>query len=164
MLNILESDLIVRLNEEKGTLQLLLPAKGGELQVLDEISESQFVEGESAADVIGKSIMSYLSASHTSVLFGLEDYREAGRDFAQSIQKESQLLLKSGDPDSEFEGVQLLLSEFDSKWTLADVDRISALLENAARGSSQAEKFLADDWPTRSDALKRRIARTRADP
>lgn len=163
MLKISLQDLIIRLDEQKQVFQMLVPKRGardGELQVFYEISEQDALGDESVEDAIGKSILAFLSAKTTSNLFGLQRYRDAGSDFAQSMEDESTVLSQSGNADSEFEGAKLRIDRFNETWTLEDVDGLTALMKSAAQGGSKkAKDFLRNVWPAHSAILKKRILR-----
>lgn len=163
MLKIAMQDLIVRLDEERKVLQFLVPKKAdkaGELRTFYEISEDEVPGAEGLENHIGAAILAFLSATYAGMSFHLDQYRQAGKDFGQSLSDEAIVLVGRGDADSEFEGAMLYLSRFDETWTLEDVDGVTALLERASiNGSAKAAQFLRDDWPARSKILKKRLGR-----
>lgn len=164
MLKIAVQDLIVRLDEERNVLQFLVPkkaGKAGELRIFYEISEDEIPGAEGLENHIGTAILAFLSATYAGRSFRLDQYRQAGMEFGQSLSDETIVLQGSGDADSEFEGVMLYLNRFDETWTLENVDGVTALLEQASmNGSPKATQFLRDDWPARSKILKKRLGRS----
>lgn len=164
MSSVSNNDLVIRLNEDGRVLQMLIPKINGVnegLQVLHEIFEDKITCEESIEIQIGKAVLAFLSSNYTSDSFGLGAYRNAGRDFAEALEDEAEMLLKSGDADKEFEGMLLRLQRFNETWTLDDVDAITAFIEGVShRGSRRAKLFLNEEWPMRADMLKRRISRT----
>ncbi|WP_143870869.1 hypothetical protein [Nostoc linckia] len=156
-------DLIIRLNEQRDVLQLLVPKKGGKvekLRVFYEIAANEIPNTESLESHLGSIVLAFLSVTSTAKSFHLDQYRQAGKDFGQFMSNEAAELLDSGDADSEFDGALLRLNLFDDTWSLEDIDGITALLARAAEnGSEKAAQFLRDDWPARSKMLKKRLGR-----
>jgi hypothetical protein len=157
-------DLIIRLDEQRDMLQLLVPQKAGkvgELRVFYEIADSEISSTKNLESHIGETVLAFLSATYAAKSFRLDQYRQAGKDFGRFISNEAAELLGSRDADNEFEGAMLRLNQFDETWSPEDVDEITALLARAAEnGSEKAVQFLRDDWPTRSKILKKRLGRT----
>ena len=158
-----QNDLIVRLDEQRDVLQLLVPTNesdSGQLRVFYEIPATEVLSGESLENHIGTIILSFLSATYAAKSFRLSEYRQAGEDFEKSLSVEVDSLLSSGEADNEFEGAMLRLHRFDESWSFDDIDGITALIERAANnGSEKARDFLRDHWPARAMILKRRIGR-----
>ena len=165
MLKIAMQDLIIRLDEQRNMLQLLVPKrsdKAGELRIFYEISEAEIPGKESLEKHIGAAVLAFLTATYASQSFYLDQYRKAAENFDQSLSDETVELLGSGDADREFEGAMLHLNRFDETWLLDDVDGVTALLAQSAKnGSEKAAQFLRNDWPTRSKMLKKRLGRSR---
>jgi len=163
MLKIATQDLIIRLDEQRGVLQLLTPKKGGkaeELRICYEWTANDIPKTESLESHIGSMVLAYLSVASAAKSFHLDQYRQAGKDFSQSVSNEAAELLQSGDADSQFEGVMLRLSQFDDSWSLEDIDEITSWLARAAENDSKkATQFLRDDWPARCKILKKRLGR-----
>ncbi len=162
MLKISSKDLVIRLDEQKNVLQLLVPnvgGKSGELRVFYEISEDEALGEESIESHIGATVLAFLSSTYTASSYHLEQYRQAGESFDMHLSGDS-ALLNSGDADSEFEGAMLRIHRFDETWSVEDVDGMTAFLDRCAKcGSEKATKFLQDDWPTRSKLMKKRLGR-----
>lgn len=165
MLNITMQDLIIRLDEQRNVVQLLVPTeqnKAGALRIFHEISENEFLGDNNLESHIGTIILSFLSATYSTNLFGLDKYREASKNFHDSMHAESIELLKTATIDSNFEGILLYLHSFDETWSVEDIDGVTALLERlVTNGSDEAAQFLRDDWPVRSVILKQRLSRTK---
>lgn len=165
MLKISLQDLVIRLDEQQGILQLLVPMVGGrpgELRVFYEISEVEALAKESIESHIGMTVLAFLSATYPATSFRLPQYREAGENFYRDLSAASAIQSDAGDPDSEFEGAMLRIHRFDETWSEEDVDGMTSLLERSAKnGSEKAQKFLHDDWSTRSKLMKKRLARAR---
>ena len=166
-MEITEKDLIVRLDEQRDVLQLLVPKIGsdsGQLRVFYEISDAELSDADSLENQIGTIILAFLSSTYAAKSFRLKDYRQAGEDFHQSLSAEVDASPGFGDADSEFEGAMLRLHRFDETWSVDDIDGIGALIERTANnGSEKAKEFLRDHWPTRSMILKKRLGRIAGD-
>lgn len=163
MLKTTMQDLIIRLDEQRNVLQLLVPikpGKTGELRIFYEIPEDEILGIDDLENRIGATVLAFLSATYAAKSFRLDKYRKAGEDFGQFMSNEVIELLSGGDADSEFEGIMLHLNRFDETWSFEDVDDVTALLELSIKnGSEKAAKFLLEEWPTRSKILKKRLSR-----
>jgi len=163
MLKIAEKDLIVRLDEQRDVLQLLVPKNqgdSGQLRVFYEFSADEVLGVENLENHVGTMILAFLSATYPAISFRLKEYRQAGEDFKQSMSNEVAASPYSNGADNEFEDAMLRLHRFDETWSIDDIDGLTALFEQAAKnGSEKAEEFLRDHWPTRSNILKKRLGR-----
>lgn len=82
MLKLLPQDLVIRLDEQRRVLQFLVPKSPGdtgELRVFYEMSEDELDEQGEFEHQIGVSLLSFLSATYSSTVFHLEQYRDAAK-------------------------------------------------------------------------------------
>ena len=163
MMKIAMQDLIIRLDENRDVIQLLVPKKTGkadDLRLFFEITEDDASNRQELEKHIGTTILAFLSATYTSNSFFLDQCRDAGKDFEQAIAGDVTGLLDSGDADADFENAMLRVNRFNENWLLDDVDGITALLEQSTKnGSKKAAKFLREDWPALSKIFKKRLGR-----
>jgi hypothetical protein len=156
-------DLIIRLDESRDALQLLVLQKNSEsikLYILDEIFTNQIPDTKNFENYIGESILAFLSANYITKSFNLDKYRQAAKDFNKFISNESTTLLNSENTNDKFEGIILHLSQFNETWSLEDIDKITTLLIQAAEnGSEKAFQFLRNEWPALSKIFKKRLNR-----
>ncbi|MBI3231237.1 MAG: hypothetical protein HYZ45_14060 [Burkholderiales bacterium] len=156
-------DLIIRLDEKREVIQLLVPKKTGkadDLRAFFEITEDDILNRQELEKGIGATILAFLSATYNSNSFFLDQCRDVGKDFEQAVADDAKGLLARGDADAEFESVMLRINRFNESWLLDDVDGITALLEQSAKnGSKKAAQFLCDEWPALLKIFKKRLGR-----
>lgn len=162
VMSIQANDLVVRLDEARSVIQLLVPKNGTvDLRVFHEFSEAQLESALGIERELGIALLSFLSATYSSSRFELSRYREAGSQLVeeQAVMSAAQHVPREADED--FEAAMLLIRRVGDATSLDHLDEISALIRSAAsRGSSSATRYLANQWPALNEVLRKRIARS----
>lgn len=156
-------DLVIRLDEGEAALQLLTPQRANDLNTLTllcAIAEGDSDRRSNLEQQIGMAVLSYFSAVYSTSSFFLNEYREAGKQMKQHMGTEAKSLMTMDGADEEFEAALLLIHGFDESWQSEDIEKVTALLERAAKkGLEKAQTFLKNDWPKISVIFKKRFER-----
>lgn len=157
------TDLVIRLDEGEAALQLLTPQRASDLNTLTllcAIAEGDCDTRSNLEQQIGMAVLSYFSAVHSTSSFFLNEYREAGKQMKQHMETEAKLLMSGNGAAEEFEAALLLIHGFDESWQSEDIEKVTALLERAAKkGLEKAQLFLENDWPKISVIFRKRLER-----
>jgi hypothetical protein len=165
MLRLAIRDLVIRLDEERQTLQFLVPKQQGEtgdLRVFYEILEPETVDGQRDLETeIGIALLSFLSATYSSSGFHLDDYRQAAKNLTPEWEAERHHELDGiSDMSSavaKYERAMQKVAEGLRAKSRALMNEAEALFkEAAALGNIEAIEYLANLWPP----LKERSDRT----
>jgi|GEM_PF-5347579 len=145
------TDLVIRLNEEKKMLHMLAPKctkNGFELGNFYDINEKEIEFNEkSIEEQIGIAVLSFFSVIAVSKIFGLENYRNSGKNIHEEYMRELQDKAAAGDLASKHEIAMQSVADFlrnRSENNLAMADRL--LYEAAKAGSLEASEFIQKQW------------------
>ena len=164
MNRLLSTDIVVRLNADRGVIELLVQPRAGdgeELSLLHEISMPIDADSETVEEQIGIAVLAFFSTRFASKNFGLEKYRQAaqieagGGVLAGGVSHHG-----AASADEEYEAALCLVASFDEAWDTAQLEDITLLLRRAAsNGSSAAQLYLQTKWPALRAIFERRIQR-----
>jgi hypothetical protein len=155
-MNLKREDLVVRLDEERQVLQLLVLDRTGradELRIFYEMPAQEVEDsGEPVEHALGMALMSFLSATYSSEAFGLGRYREAAQDMEKGRSQALRGKSAKGDSIAMFELAMQTIAHglrAKSKVKMQKADQL--LREAAAAGNKEAVEYLANLWPALKD-------------
>lgn len=163
MLKLASRDLVIRLDEQRRVLQFLVPkgsGDAGEMQVFYEVPEDELDQSQFEHE-IGVALLAFLSATYSSAVFHLDQYRNAAKNLTGKweVERTQELQSKSatGDAAAKYElGMQRIAQGLRAK-SRAAMNEADTLIKEAAKlGSPEATEYLVNLWP----ALKDRSDRT----
>jgi hypothetical protein len=158
-----QGDLVVQVGKDGSTLRFLTlqpPPAQGMLSLVLEVQDSSGEASKSVEHRIGEAVLAFLSANSSSSGFGLERYREVGKEFARSLKIDVANDPNLDEADRDFQTTLLILDDFDDSWTVRRLDEIEDSLKRAAtQGSDSAVTYLSDRWPKKRAVLEKRLTR-----
>jgi hypothetical protein len=155
-------DLVIRIGENSASLRFLTSQPPYTDQRLSLVLEMQD-EGNDPKSIehrIGEAVLAFLSANSSSHHFGLERYRQAGKEFSRSLKGDVANDPNLNEVQRLFQTTLLILDDVDDSWTVDRLDEIEVSFKRAAsQGSSEAQTYLSDRWPKKRAVLEKRLAR-----